>query len=68
MTLQSIRDSKNFEELKPAIRFLCDEMQKMAWGEFSAFKRTIEDQAIKAGSNLRELNEYAENYQVFGVS
>lgn len=66
MTLQTIRETTSFEALKPAIQFLCDEMQKMTYGEFCAFKRTIESQCVKVGSSLKECNEYAETYQVFG--
>lgn len=66
MSLQNIRDSETFEQLKPAIKFLCDEMQKMTYGEFLAYKRTLESQAVKVGSSIKELNIYAERYQVFG--
>lgn len=65
-TLETIRNADSFEALKPAIRFLCDEMQKMTYGEFLAFKRTIESQCVKVGSSLKECNDYAETYQVFG--
>jgi hypothetical protein len=65
-TLKTIRDAQTFDDLKPAIRFLCDEMQKMTWGEFTAFQRTLESQSLKVGISLKEMNAYAENYQVFG--
>ena len=65
-TLESIRNAESFEQLKPAVRFLCDKMQKMTWGEFNAFKRTLETQAVKVGSSVSELNAYAEQFQVFG--
>lgn len=66
MKLQDIRDADSFEALKPAIRLLCDKMQEMTWGEFNAYRRTLENQAIKVGSTVKALNEYAEHYQVFG--
>lgn len=66
MTLQKIREAKTFEDLKPAIKFLCDNIQKMTWGEFTAYKRTLENQAEKVGATLKDMNEYAEQYQVFG--
>jgi hypothetical protein len=65
--LQDIRDAKSFEALKPAIRFLCDEMQKMTYGEFLAYRGTLQSQCIKIGHTLVELNAYAENYQIFGI-
>lgn len=66
MTLQNIRGAKTFNDLKPAIKFLCDKMQVMTWGEFCAYKRTLESQCVKVGSTIKDLNAYAENYQVFG--
>lgn len=66
MTLNEIRNVPTFEALKPAIRFLCDTMQDLSWGEFVAYQRTIETQAKKVGASLKILNEYAEQYQVFG--
>lgn len=65
-TLQTIRNATTFDQLKPAIEFLCDEMQKMTWGEYTAYKRTLEDQAVKVGSSIRDLNIYAVEYQTFG--
>lgn len=66
MTLQKIREAKTFDDLKPAIKFLCDNMQKMTWGEFIAYRRTLENQAIKVGSTLKDLIEYTEQYQESG--
>ncbi len=66
MTLQNIRDAKTFDELKPAIKLLCDKMQIMTYGEFTAYKRTLESQAVKVGSSVKALNDYAEQYQVYG--
>jgi hypothetical protein len=66
MTLKQIRDAKDFDSLKPAMRFLCDNMQAMTYGEFQAYKRTLEDQCKAIGSSLKDMNEYAENYQIFG--
>lgn len=65
-TLQTIRETKSFEELKPAIVFLCDHMGKMTYGEFHAFQRTIEIQAEKLGVSRETLNTFAENYQTYG--
>jgi len=64
--LNYIRNVKTFDELKPAIILLCNEMQKMTWGEFNAFKRTIENKAKDLNISLDRTNEYAENYQIFG--
>lgn len=66
MTLQNIRDALTFDDLKPAVKFLAQNMQRMAYGEFIAYKRTLESQAVKVGSNVKALNELAEQYQVFG--
>lgn len=66
ITLESIRNAQNFDDLKPAIRFLCDKMQVLTWGEFTAFQRTLESQSVKVGSSLKVLNDYAEQYQIFG--
>lgn len=66
LTLESIRLCKTFEELKPAVKFLCDNMESMAWGDFMAYKRTLESQTLKMGLSLTALNEYAENFKVFG--
>lgn len=66
MTLQEIRETKTFDQLKPAIKFLCDNMQKLTWGEFNAFRSTIESQSLKVGSNIKQVNEYADSYRIFG--
>lgn len=66
ITLQTIRDTKTLEDLKPSIIFLCDNMQSMTWGEFVAFQRTIENQALKLGISLKELNSIATDYQQLG--
>lgn len=66
MTLNQIRDAKDFESIKPAIRFLCDNMQAMTFGEFQAYKRTLEEKCNNIHVNLNEMNQYAENYQVYG--
>jgi len=66
MKLSDVQQTKNFEELKPAIRFLCDNMQTMTFGEFNAYKRTIETQARVLGIAVQEINAYAENHQVYG--
>lgn len=57
ITLQYIRECKSFDDLKPAILFLCDNMQAMTWGEFVAFQRTIETQTKKLGLSLKAMNE-----------
>lgn len=67
VTLQTIRDAKTLEDLKPAIIFLCDNMQSMTWGEFTAFQRTIENQALKIGVSLEKLNSMATDYQQLGT-
>jgi cytidylate kinase len=38
----------------------------LTYGEFTAHKRTIEEQAEKLGITLQQINKIAENYQVFG--
>lgn len=53
MTIQNIRDAKTFEDLKPAIKLLCDKMQVMTYGEFLAYKRTLESQAVRSVLVLR---------------
>lgn len=66
MTLQQIREAKNLEELKPAIYNLCDIMQKISYGEFIAYKNTVESQAKKLNIDLKTINKLAEDYQIFG--
>lgn len=66
MKLNEIRNTKNLNDLKPAIRFLCDNMQKMSFGEFLAYKRTIESQCEKINISYKEINDLAEKYQIFG--
>lgn len=66
MTLAEIRLAKSFEDLKPAIRYLADNMLGMTYGEFIAYRRTLEDQATNIGVSLQTINEYATNYQIFG--
>ena len=66
MTLQEIRQSKSFDELKPSIVFLCDNMQYMTFGDFQAYKRTIESVCICLGYTYKDVNNYAENYQNYG--
>ena len=65
-TLANIRNAQTFDDLKPAVKFLCDNMQVMPWGDFIAYKRTLEAQAVKVGTTIAEMNKYAEQYQVFG--
>lgn len=64
--LAEIRLMESFDALKPAIRFLCAKMKQMGYGEFIAYKRTLEAQAEKVGASIKALNEYAEQIQVFG--
>lgn len=67
MTLAEIRLAKTLDELKPAINFLCAHMHDMTYGEFIAYKRTIEFQAInKLSVSVAEINKIAEEYQVYG--
>lgn len=66
MKISDVRQTKSLEELKPAIRFLCDNMQSMTFGEFNAYKRTIETQARILGIAVQEINSYAENHQIYG--
>ena len=66
MSLAKIREAKSFEELTPAIHYLCTNMQAMSWGDFCAYKGTIEHQANKLGIPFKAINDYAENYQTFG--
>lgn len=66
MTLQQIRDAQTLAAIKPAIKFLCENMQKMTFGEFSAYKNTLQDRAVKVGSSLKELNDLAVEYQDSG--
>lgn len=66
MTLAEIRNTTNLEELKPAIFFLADNMQKMTYGEFIAYKNTIMSQARKLNIDLKTVNKIAEDYQIFG--
>ncbi len=65
MTLNEIRKVEQLEQLLPAIKFLCDNMHEMTWGEFNGYKRTIENQATKINVSLRDINNIAENYQLF---
>lgn len=66
MTLEQIRQAKSLNDIKPAIKYLCDNMQKMTYGAFEAYKRTLESQGVKVGVSIRDLNAIAEKYQVFG--
>lgn len=66
MKLQDIRGVQSFDALKPAIRLLCDDMHTMTYGEFIAYKRTLETQCVKLGHTLAEMNNYAIQYQVYG--
>ena len=66
MTLSEIRQCESFVQLEPAIKFLCDKMHDMPYGEFIEMKRTIGSQSLKIGLTLQIINEYAENYQIFG--
>lgn len=67
MSLQYVRDCKSFDDLKPAIIFVCDNLQKLSWGEFTAYQRLIEIQAQKIGATLKQVNDYAVEYQDRGV-
>lgn len=63
MHLSDIRASKTFNDLKPAIELLCREMQKMTWGEFNAYRRTLESAAKAIGIEYQALDSYAITYQ-----
>lgn len=67
MTLEQIRQTTKASQLRPAIKYLCDNMQAMSWGAFVAYQRTLETQSVKLGISLKELNSIAENYQVYGT-
>lgn len=63
MTLQEIRTCA---DLKPAIYFLSDNMEKMTYGEFTGFKNTIEKRARELNIPLSVINKIAEEYQLRG--
>jgi len=63
MKLSEIRETKNLEELKPAIKYLALNMQPMANGDFLALRNTIESKAKEFGVTYREINELASGYQ-----
>lgn len=65
-TLKDIRNINTINELVEPIKFLCDKMHSMTYGEFIAYKRTLEHQALKVGCDIKTLNEYANEYQTFG--
>lgn len=67
MTLDQVRQAKDKEELANAVEYLCDNMQKMTYGAFIAYRRTIEDRAKALGWTLQSMNEYATDYQTFGI-
>jgi hypothetical protein len=66
MTLEQIRNAKNFDELKTAIMFLSDNMDSMGHGIFIAYRNTLESKAKTFGITYAQLNEIAENYQFHG--
>lgn len=67
MTLNEIRQINDTKTIIKAIEFLCDNMQKMTYGEFDAMKRTIEFQALnKLGMTIQQINDIAERYQIYG--
>lgn len=70
MTLQQIRDTKTAEGIWEGTRFLCENMQVMTYGEFLAYRRTLEEQARKLGVSITQLNNYAVMYQqeVMGIA
>lgn len=66
MSLDQIRASENLEQLKPAIIYLAQNMENMSFGEFTAYKRTIEVKANEVGVSLAQINKIAEDYQIYG--
>ena len=67
MTLSQIRTATSLGDLLPAVKFLCHNMQAMSFGEFQAYKRTLENQTLVVGSDLATLNNLALEFQTDGV-
>lgn len=65
MKLEEIRTA-DLDGFKKAIIFLSDNMHEMTYGEFIAFRRTIEIKGESLGINYEKMNEMAEHYQIFG--
>jgi len=77
MKLSEIRETKNLEELKPAIKYLALKMQPMAHGTpwekqiindnigflQAILRNAIESKAKEFGVTYREINELASGYQ-----
>lgn len=66
MTLEKIRQAKTFEDLKPAIIFLTNEMHELSWGDFNAYRNTITEKAKEFGVSFSKLNAIAEQYRIEG--
>ncbi len=68
LTVKQLRETKmtSVEDLKPFIYFLSDNMGDMLYGEFIAYKSTIEKKARELNIDLKTINKIAEDYQVFG--
>lgn len=66
MTLKQIREKTSAEDLIPAIKFLCDNMRSMTYGEFIAYRRTLSGKLESLGVSFNDMNTMAEEYQVFG--
>jgi len=68
LTVKQLRESdiKSLDDLKPYIYFLCRNMIKMSYGEFSAYKSAIERKSRELGIDYQEINRIAEQYQVYG--
>jgi len=66
MKLDEIRAAYSLATLTPAIKFLAERVESLSWGEFNAYKRTIENKANELGIDLKTVNEIASEHQVFG--
>lgn len=66
ITLRTIRDAQDFEQLKPCIQFLVENMQDLSWGEFNSFRSVILETAKRLNIEYSKINQYAEQMQVYG--
>ena len=67
MKLEEIREIKEIAQIHAAIAYLSDNMDKMTFGEVTAFSNTIARQAENFGITRNKLHDLATEYQVFGT-
>ena len=66
LSVELIRTIRSFEEMKPILKNIADNLSSIPYEDLVKYKFTIETQADKFGVSVKEINDFVEQYQIFG--